>query len=343
MFALALHASLFFAAPEASIRVRVARHSGGVSIAGPLNCGTKKTGTHRFKRRGAELAADGQRVRTGKCAGQGSFNYQGLRWNGRVEVRVHRGAVIVVAHVALERYVAGVVSAELPAGWPPAALEAMAVAARSYALFRAGQARKKPYDVTADANSQVFRGDSATRRPARRAAAATAGQVLRSGGKPAAAYFHACAAGRTATAAEVWGGKDLPYLQSVISPDLACNRINWNETLAASVAGKKLGVGRLIALSTKGYTPSGRVAKVAAVGDRGEREYTVQELRKRLGWGVVRSADFTARVSAGKLVVSGHGSGHGVGMSQWGARGMALRGETAAAILAHYYPGAILQ
>jgi stage II sporulation protein D len=343
MFALALHASFLFAAPEASIRVRVARLSGGVSIEGPLQCGDRKSGLHRFKRRGAELAADGKRVRNAHCTGRGAFNYEGLRWTGQTEVRLHRGAVIVVAHVGLERYVAGVVSAELPAGWPPAALEAMAVAARTYAKFRAGQARKKPFDVTADANSQVFRGESVTRRAARRAAAATAGKVLRYDGKPIAAYFHACSAGRTATAAEVWGGKDLPYLRSVISPDLACNRINWSASVPTDGAGKKLAVGRLIALSIKGYTASGRVQKVAAVGRSGEREYTVQELRKRLGWGVVRSADFRAKVTDGKLLVTGHGSGHGVGLSQWGARGMALRGDSAATILAHFYPGATLK
>jgi len=105
-----------------------------------------------------------------------------------------------------------------------------------------------------------------------------------------------------------------------------------------------LGLGPLLQAKIVAFQASGRVKQVRFWGRVGKKDYKVQELRKILGWDVVRSSDFRLRVANGKiLVVRGHGSGHGVGMSQWGARGLALKGKNYEEILSHFYPGTTLK
>ena len=122
-----------------------------------------------------------------------------------MDLRVYGDRLILVGIIELERYVAGVVAAELLPREPVESLKAMAVAARSYTLWRMGRTKSQPYHLTADVSSQVFRGLSRVPQPVLKATEATKGQLLVFKGKPIAAYYHACAAGRTATAQEVWG------------------------------------------------------------------------------------------------------------------------------------------
>ncbi len=335
---------LCFSVPTqaATVRVRLAKSTKQIKVSGRFVCGQHKTNSPLAKRVGAQMLVDGQSVPKAFCSGRGRFSHQGMAWDGGAELRLHGTAVILIGVIDLETYIAGVVAAELMPGWPKAALKAMAVAARSYTKWRMRQSTKAPYHVTADVSSQVFRGLNRIREPVRQATRETRGQVLRYKGQPIAAYYHACAAGRTATAAEVWG-KDQPYLKSVISPDLACNRINWRAAMHVKNAAKKLGIGTITAARITAFTPSNRVEEVELMTAEGARLFSGQNLRKKLGWSVLRSTDFSIRVTGRQLVFLGHGSGHGVGMSQWGAKGLALRGKDYRTILAHYYAGCELR
>jgi stage II sporulation protein D len=336
--------SLLIAAPSSAqtVRVRLAKTTKTLHLKGTLDCAGRKVSGPRARALGSRLQVNGSSVAKGLCKGAGRFVYRGTAWDGGAELRLYGGALILVASIDMEKYIAGVVAAELLPGWPVEALKAMSVAARSYTLWRIGARSKAPFDLTADVSSQVFRGLERVPQPVRDATRATRRQVLRYKGKPISAYYHACAAGRTATAGEVWG-KDQPYLQSVVSPDLACNRINWRAAMHVKVAGKKLGVGELKELRITGFTVSHRVKELQAVGTKKTRLISAQALRKVLGWAVLRSADFTAEIKGRQLVIHGHGSGHGVGMSQWGAKGLAERGKSYTQILEHYYPGAKLR
>jgi stage II sporulation protein D len=265
-----------------------------------------------------------------------------MQWEGAAELKLHGQAILLIGVIDLERYVAGVVAAELLPGWPEETLKAMAVAVRSYTRWRIGAAGKAAYHVTADVSSQVFRGLNRVPKPVLAAVKATAGQALYYKDRVIAAYYHACAAGRTATAGEVWG-KDQPYLRSVVSPDLACNRINWRSAMHVKEAGKKLGVGAVSRIKIVGFTSSHRVDEVEVVGAHKTRTFRAHTLRKKLGWAILRSTDFAVEIRGRQLVIRGHGSGHGVGMSQWGAYGMALRGKKYPGILAHFYPGTVVR
>src|SRR5437899_11354679 len=122
-----------------------------------------------------------------------------------------------VRDLALETYVRGVVSAEMPASWSPAALEAQAIASRTYALTaHAGGSR---FDVYADTRSQVYRGVAARAPQTDAAVTATAGQIVTYAGRPAITYFFASSGGRTENVEAAFPGSLAePWLRGVLDP-----------------------------------------------------------------------------------------------------------------------------
>jgi stage II sporulation protein D len=140
----------------------------------------------------------------------------GGAYRGQIVVDVVNGKLRAVNVVPLEEYLYGVVPSEMPSSWLPAALEAQAVAARSYAL--ASRRAGAPFDVYADTRSQVYRGVAAETAEATQAVDATAGQVLLYGGGIATAVYSASSGGWTESAADAWSGAGKPYLISVRDP-----------------------------------------------------------------------------------------------------------------------------
>jgi SpoIID/LytB domain protein len=152
--------------------------------------------------------------------GEGApLSLKGIAYRGELQVSTVEKAVQVINVVALEAYLRGVVAKEMPKDWPLEALEAQAVAARSYALARV--LTGKPFDLYADQRSQVYGGVPAEAPRATQAVQATARKIVRYGGKVATTFFFSSSGGRTATGGEVFG-VDVPYLVSVADP--------WDET-----------------------------------------------------------------------------------------------------------------
>jgi stage II sporulation protein D len=146
----------------------------------------------------------------------GSYLTLGREYRGEIVVDVAGVRLEAINELPLEQYLAGVVPAEMPSTWLPAALEAQAVASRSYAV--ATRRVAAPFDVYADTRSQLYLGVSAERPAATAAVAATAGQVLFYGDQVATTYFSSSSGGRTQAAADAWGGQSVPYLPSVPDP-----------------------------------------------------------------------------------------------------------------------------
>jgi stage II sporulation protein D len=240
----------------------------------------------------------------------------------------------------LEDYVAGVVGAEMPASFPPEALKAQAVAARSYALTRKieSQAANRGHDIVTGVLAQAF-----TREPgpaARAAAEATHGEVLALGMEPVEAYFHASCGGRTEGGLAALG-RDLPYLVPV-----TCGRcdhapkVRWTVELSAKELAKAAGLpGGATSARVVSRTPTGRAAKVEIHAAGRAVTLPASDLRQRLGFSRLPSLAFELRQRGGDFVLDGRGQGHGAGLCQWGAAGLAREGKTYREILAHYYPG----
>ena len=254
-------------------------------------------------------------------------------------------------------YLTGVVAAEMPAAFEPEALKAQAVAARTYAMYCAAQAKHGAAQVCTDSGCcQAYLGREAMRErwgaeyeryyeKIRAAVEATAGEYLEYEGAPVLAVFHSSSVGRTEDSGAVWGGAR-PYLVSVDSPESAdtvpgyvssveLSALDFRDTLLAMRPQADFSGGAASWIGECRRDESGRVESLALGG----AEFSGTELRAVFK---LRSTAFTLEYTGDAFLFTVTGYGHGVGMSQYGANLMAQQGYDYAQILAHYYPGAVL-
>jgi len=301
----------------------------------------------------AVLAARGDRIAWGSArefpspadfGAPGGLRADGKRFSGRIRVTAKAGKLQVVAVVPLEEYVAAVISREAPRGFAAGALEALAVAARTYALGAMAKPRDPAYDVVSGVEDQLFQGTENSDGPFRAAVEATRGMVLVYRDALARAVYHSTCGGRTENAADAWGG-DVPYLRSIACDDCR-DSPTWRWRYRMSRAeGKRvalaLGIraGDSLDMSVVGMTRTGRASRIRLTAGGVSRETTAASFRQAAGYGKVKSLKMKIAPAGGGWTLSGEGYGHGVGMCQWGANGMARKGSGFREILARYYPG----
>ncbi|CAH0345099.1 stage II sporulation protein D [Bacillus sp. CECT 9360] len=271
-----------------------------------------------------------------------------------VEVAVYRAETKEIQQLPLEAYVTGVISAEMPADFELEALKAQALAARTYIvnqmLNKNAADLPKGADVTDTVTHQVYSNNDELKKiwgtdyewkikKISKAVNDTKGQILTYDGKPITPSFFSTSNGYTENSEAYWES-ELPYLKSVPS-EWDEDSPKFHNTTAISVAEfeKKLDVtvseGKSIGTITK-RTPGKRVATV----NFGGKKLTGKEIREALG---LRSADFSWERKGNNIMISTKGYGHGVGMSQYGANGMALEGSKYEDIVKYYYKGVAIQ
>jgi len=280
-------------------------------------------------------------------------------YRGRIRF-VRQGAKMVVVNIVpLEDYVASVVDGEMPATFPEASRQAQAIVARTYALFQTRASRASAiYDVYATTRSQnylgyQYRGRDGRRYAAespssRRAADQTAGMICLCEGKLFCTYYTAVCGGGTAGGAAVFGDST-PALGAVTCEWCQdADRYRWTQEVSEQEASEN--VARYFASRGKRFdalTSIRRISQTLNVHDPsfelsdGRRRYKLSAIEiRRLFPSAIHSFQFEARKSEDQLVIEGRGHGHGVGLCQWGARGMAQQGAGPLEIIHHYYPGA---
>jgi stage II sporulation protein D len=275
--------------------------------------------------------------------------------------------------VPLEPYLAGVVGAEMPNRWEAEALKAQAIAARTYCLYNKRKfGYSRDWDVARTQASQVYLGLRGESTSVWRAVNETSGLVLMCdmGGLPGAAssgeelfpaYYSSSCGGHTEDAKNVFGdsfrplgGVDCPYCRGVARPDI----FFWpmvqfsKETVAIAVQKKypqlkEVGdIANISAVKESNYPDFSRITMVKLTGTNGRSEFLrAEDLRLTIdpAGNKIRSVACKIAIIEGKVAfLAGRGFGHGVGMCQCGAQGMALQGKTANEILSHYYPGSKL-
>jgi stage II sporulation protein D len=253
------------------------------------------------------------------------------------------GTLVAVNSLDLEDYVAAVVASEMPATWPAEALRAQAVAARTFAVAqKVAQGPGARAHLGASVLDQVYKGTAHPAPAAAKAARETAGEVLTYGAAPIAAYFSASCGGTSESAEAAFHlvPGTTPYLRG---SDADADERGWTvkvplEELDAALR-KRIGA-EVRGLSVTSRTASGRAEALRIATNKGQRPLPAVELRQLLGYQRLPSLLFVVEISGGTAVFRGKGSGHGVGLCQWGARGRALAGQDYRTILAHYYPGA---
>lgn len=268
-----------------------------------------------------------------------------------INIPVYRSAKDVIENIPLEEYVVGVVASEMPAEFEVEALKAQALAARTLAVnrmlnvtklgtpegaqvtdsFETHQAYKDHLELKkqwgADYEQKIKKITEAVN--------ATAGHILTYNSTPIDASFFSTSNGYTENSEEYWGN-EYPYLRSVASHwDENAPKYLTSETISVTEFESKLGVkinanediGKIIA-----RTSGNRVATVQ-FGDKKASGRIVRETLK------LRSSDFTWVRKGNEIVITTKGYGHGVGMSQYGANGMAQEGKNYQDIVKHYYQG----
>jgi stage II sporulation protein D len=299
------------------------------------------------------LAAVGERIRwngtrllgdTLDVAGVPGLRVGNREGTGRVRILARKGELLAVAVVPLEAYVAAVLSREAPPRFHPEALAALAVAVRTYAAGAAVKPRDPAYDVVAGVEDQVFDGLDGVPQVFREAAERTRGMVVRYRGELALTVYHSTCGGRTEDAVSVWG-KDIPYLRSQFCDDCADSPVyRWEYRISEAEGrrvAKALGVppAKDLRITVTGRTPTGRASRIRISSGGVSRELQAAEFRKAAGYAKVRSLKMEIVPAAGEWRITGQGWGHGVGMCQYGANGMARSGAGFREILARYYPG----
>jgi len=189
-----------------------------------------------------------------------------------------------VKTLPLESYVRGVISAEMPSEWPAAALEAQAVAVRTYALTAHAGGTK--FDVYSDTRSQVYRGPAAETASTNAAALATAGQIVTYDGQPAITYFFASSGGHTEAVQDAFAGAAAePWLVGVADPYDQGPEHHWALDLSFAAAGRRLnglvkGSFRGIEVLARGSSP--RILSAYVLGSAGRTLTSGGELAERL-------------------------------------------------------------
>lgn len=271
--------------------------------------------------------------------------WQGGLYRGAFLVRkAENGLITLINLVGLEDYLLSVLPCEMPSQWPCEALKAQAVAARSYAVANLGKHAQDGYDLKANCEDQVYKGVSSETAATNQAVADTRGLVLRHCGRIVAALFHSTSGGYTECAENVWGCS-LPFLQSVPdyddrSPFFTWTQKNTNAALESKLRQCGADIGSVLSLMILSRAPSMRVRDALLVGSRQARIVSGEELRRLLG---LPSSNFNIAYCPDGYVIAGRGYGHGLGLSQWGAKTLAENGYNAAQILTYYYKDVSLE
>ncbi len=289
-----------------------------------------------------------------------------------VEIIPLQSKLRIVSCMPIEEYVLGVVKSEIGEDAPHEAKKAQAVAARTNIIRRLWNSSGfSDYDIKSDVFSQVYNGSEDYSKETKRAVVETSGKILTYDGKPIEALFHAMCGGHTENSENVWSSY-VPYLRGVLdegkghrsfplsnekmvrrwidaSPDVNCKKYGgrywrWQFKYTPSQLGHIVSVktgkyiGKVIDIKVLERGISGRAKKIEILGTLG---YVVVnkdlDIRRALSWTSLPSSLFYVKKHAGNFIIIGRGFGHGVGMCQIGAMGMADKGYDYKAILKHYY------
>ena len=271
------------------------------------------------------------------------------RYSGILNLLVLESEILVINILGIEKYLSSVVGSEMPAKWPLEALKAQAIASRTYALKQKGN---PIYDIDSTQKNQVYNGLESRTYKTVRAVRSTRSLVLTYKNKLINALFHSSSGGMTENSQDVWKN-EYPYLSSVRDFDRNNPKLQWKKKFSSGELQKLFPeIGGIKKIEILNITNTGRVKNVKIFGKYGSDQISGVDIRKRMNLKstfmrfkfikdkkYISDNDNSNNPIEKTLIVFGQGSGHGVGMSQWGARYMASKGQKAERILKHFYKG----
>ena len=340
----------------------------------PVMRGVYKRGSEQIVRIALETAAKElpPEMRAGTViqpSSDGFVSWNGKRYRGTLAISQTDTGYLVVNNLPMDSYLRGVVPLEIGnrTAAEMAAVEAQAVAARTYAYKHLNSARA--FDMYSTVQDQVYGGANAEKPQSDAAIASTADIIVLYNGRPITTPYHSTCGGTTAAVSEVWYDQpDEPYLRPVSdkipgTDHFYCDpspRFSWTQNYDAATLravmerylsvytnAPKSGLGKITDIRETGRTRSGRVEALSVRTESGTYTLRGNDIRfvLRDPKGAILNSTFFSfdqdksggEVSA--FTVNGRGYGHGIGMCQWGAIGRARAGQNYRTILETYYPG----
>ncbi|MCH8558996.1 MAG: SpoIID/LytB domain-containing protein [Balneolia bacterium] len=280
-----------------------------------------------------------------EAGGMMRINHPELGWRyyrGSADLSVNNGRIRTINHIDLEDYVASVVGGEMNFSHMEA-LKVQAVISRTYALWNSTTSAGNGYDLSDYVMSQVYPGELIHTPQYRAATEATTGEVLTWSGNILLAVYHSTCGGRTSANEEVWSGNALPYLrgQNDNGSCSASPHYQWNFEIPKREFHSIFGVSGINGINVDS---SGRVTSFRLTENGREVERPANDIRLRLnrshGALALRSTFFGLDEDEDYYIFNGRGLGHGLGLCQWGALGLAETGWSYQDILRFYYNGA---
>lgn len=261
---------------------------------------------------------------------------KGHWYRGSFKIKTRRSAITLINVIDIEEYIKSVVPSEMPASWSLEALKAQAIAARSYALANINKRSAEGYDLKDTPQDQAYKGAIAENYKSSNAVSQTKGQVLVSNNKIIPAYYHSSSGGITDNS--VWNSQ-IDYVKPVKDFDQASPKSYWSKSynkynVSCQLSSSGFDVGTLTGVFPIQKTPFGRVKSLKIMGTKGSKIIDVETFQDILN---LPSNLFNIFISGNVLSVNGKGCGHGVGMSQWGAKAMAEKGCNVYQILGYYF------
>ncbi|MBI5816384.1 MAG: SpoIID/LytB domain-containing protein [Nitrospinae bacterium] len=353
----ALAAAIFFAAPASAttVRVAIAKNVNSLTVSSEwplrvdsgIDLGDTKILKISCVKEGFKLNGKHVRGQSVMIASSGLIKAGLGSYHGAIQLMKNPGGgAVVINHVDMEDYIAGVVAMEMGRDWPAEALKAQAIASRTFALHHMDRREGRLYDLDNTVSSQVYKGVSGVNQAVREAVFATGGLVAMFDGAPALTFYHSCAGGETEDLKYVWGRESRPYLTSQPAPfEDGAPEKNWRvrfsgKDIQARFAKYGVKAGPVSGVEILSRTSSGRARAVRVTYAGKHRDMNAAAFRRIMGENRLRSTKFTVdSAKKGEFVFTGEGYGHAVGMSQWSARGMAEHGLSFDDIIGHFYPG----
>ena len=275
-----------------------------------------------------------------------TITFKGNAYAGKIYLIADASAFHIVEYVPLETYLYGVLPYEMSYTWPAEALKAQAVAARTFTLKSMQTTGKRYFDLYSDVRSQMYKGTGKIYPSVKTAVDKTRGEVLAYDGQLFYTYYHGNCGGATDSVTS-WnpGAKAIkPLSGAKCGYDKHAKNYSWQQTVSRAKAesyAASLGLkGKLKSIKVARKTGTGRATNITVRTQKGSKTIACGNFRMAFG---LKSCKIT-KLSLRKkdVLFKGRGSGHGVGMCQDGANGMAKAGKSYKQILKKYYPGAKL-
>ena len=312
--------------------------------------GAWRTNVVRAAPAGAVLEVDGRRAAAFRLRSDRPIRFNNREYPATLELVRSGEGVAVVNELPLEEYVAGVLRAEASEKWPLEMLRAQAIAARTYAAHHRVIAATRPFHIVASTAHQQYAGRVPPTSPIWTAVRDTSGQVMLWEGEVFPAFYHTESGGYTEDPRSVFAARNMPGLKPVrcdFSAAAGSPHFYWSldvrlGELADTLRRHGVQTGAISAIDVTERTPSLRAVTVTVRSDRGSVALRGNDFRRMLGYDTFKSTLFAVAMDGELARFTGRGYGHGVGMCQWGAKGMAEQGYVAKQILEFFYPGTSL-